>query len=103
MIGTGIPTRSWLRAPTRTISMIRTVALRSMAGIVNAQGVGYPNFWSLLNGHKGDYVPLDSRYQFGGSDPTTLRRGEAFPTDSLNVFSEVVDFDVLSEVYDTLF
>ena len=85
--------------------LIRTVALRSMAGIVNAQGVGYPNFWSLLNGHKGDYVPLDSRYQFGGGDPTTLRRGEAFPTDSLNVYDAYfsVDFDVLSEVYDTLF
>ena len=85
---------------------IRTVALRCVAGLVNQVGVGYSNFWTMLNGHMDpNCTPSNPIYSFGGGDPTTLRSGQASPTLELNIFraQTVWEFNILGEVYDTLF
>src|SRR3989475_12427052 len=85
---------------------IRTVALRCVAGLVDEVGVGYSNFWTMLNGHKDpNCTPVNSIYSFGGGDSTTLRSGQASPTQELNIFraQTVWEFNILGEVYDTLF
>ncbi|TMI68724.1 hypothetical protein E6H16_01340 [Candidatus Bathyarchaeota archaeon] len=85
---------------------VRTPALTSVAGLVNQLGVGYPNFYTLLNAHQNSgYTPSNPIYTFGGGDPTTLRYGQASPTTYLNIFNAQTawEFNVLGEVYDTLF
>src|SRR3989441_2208228 len=82
----------------------QTVALSSVAGLVDQKGIGYPNTWTMLNGHQGTYTPLNPLYTFGGGDPTTMRYGQASPPFELNVFNAQsdIEFRVLSEIYDTL-
>ncbi len=85
---------------------IRIAALRSVAGLNNQRGTSYTNFWSMLYGHQDPaYTPANSLYAFGGGDPTTLRWGQASGTTELNVFNvqTVWEFNVIGEVYDTLF
>ncbi len=84
----------------------RSVALRDMAGVVNQRGAGYSNFWSVLNGRDDlAYAPVDSRYRFGGGDPTTLRWGQTQGTTYLNPFWAFTtsELKVVGEIYDTLF
>ena len=85
---------------------IRIAELRSVAGLVNERGFGYSNFNTILNAHVNTtYKPENPIYQFGGGDPTTLRWGQASGTTSLNIFhaQTVWEFNVLGEIYDTLF
>src|SRR3989441_3833329 len=84
---------------------IRTAALRTVDGLVNEVGVGYPNTWTILNGRQGSYSPVNPMYQFGGGDPTTLRWGQASEPQYLNPFRAQTywEFNVIAEVYDTLF
>jgi len=84
---------------------IRIAALRSADGIVNALGFSYTNAATMQFAHKGTYTPSNSAYAFGGGDPNTLRWGQASGTSQLNVFNvqTVWEFNVLGEVYDTLF
>jgi len=87
-------------------SIIRTVALRSVSGLVNEMGAGYPNTWTLLNAHQDpSYTPVNPIYSFGGGDPSTLRWGMASGTNTLDIFNAqtIWEFTVLSAVYDTLF
>ena len=92
--------------------IVRTVALHSVAagstgpGLVNSLGVGYPNFYTILNAHQDpSYTPANPIYNFGGGDPTTLRYGQIFTPYELNIFNAQTpgEFNVLNEVYDTLF
>src|SRR5262249_19065631 len=84
------------------------LALTSMAGTVNQKGIGFSNFWSAQNGHKGPYTPNNPLYNFGGI-PTfagpTLRWGQSNTPFELNVFNAQfpVEFNTLGEIYDTLF
>jgi hypothetical protein len=84
---------------------VRTPALRAVSGLVNANGIGYGNQWTLLSGRKGSYTPIDSRYIFCGGNCNTLRMGQAQPVDFLNPYQAGTtwELNVLSEVYDTLF
>ncbi len=83
---------------------IRIPVLRSLAGAVNARGVAYPNFWTLLYGHNNTaYTPANSIYKFGGGS-NILRWGQRQGTSQLNVFNALTqwEFNVIGEVYDTL-
>ncbi len=84
---------------------IRTAALMSANGLVNGQGTGYDNQFTLLNARQGTYLPTNTIYYFGGNDPTTLRKGEAQPTDTLNPYNAYTkwELDVISQVYDAVF
>ncbi len=82
-----------------------SIALTDMAGLVDQRGVGFSNFWSVLNGRNNlTYTPVNSIYTFGGGT-STLRWGQSIGTFSLNPFTALTDEDltVLGEVYDTLF
>ena len=84
----------------------RWVALRSVGGLVNERGTGYPNFWTSLNGQKDpSYVPANPIYTFGGGDSSTMRWGQRQGTNLLNPFLSETPYEltVLGEVYDTLF
>ena len=88
---------------------VRTVALRSVAGLVDAPGAGFSNSWTILNAHKDfprpGYVLANPIYQFGGGDQTRVRWGQAEGTMELNIFNahSETEMNVLGEVYDTLF
>jgi len=80
-------------------------ALTSVGSLVNQRGNGYSNIWTMLNAQKGNYVPIDPKYSFGGGDPTILRWGQSSPTGVLNIFNigSVSEFQAIGEIYDTLF
>ncbi len=85
---------------------IRTIALSSVAGLVNARASGFNNVFTLLNARQDpSYTPVNPTYAFGGGDPTTLRYGQASPPSVLNIFNAQTtwDFQALGEIYDTLF
>lgn len=84
---------------------IRVAALRSIAGVVNARGASYPNSWTLLNARNDtSYTPANPLYKFGGGS-NIIRWGQRQGTSQLNPFKAetVWEFNVLGEVYDTLF
>ena len=87
---------------------VRFVALRDATGLVDQQGAGYPNFWSLLNGRPNpDNTPVNSLYDFGGTGTATddtLRWGQKQGTTKLNTFHARTpwEFNVLGAIYDVL-
>ena len=84
---------------------IRIASLRSMAGVVNQRGQSYPNFWTLVNGHNDTtYTPTNPLYSFGGRT-NTIRWGQKQGITQLNPFNAKTlwEFNVIGEVYDTLF
>jgi len=87
---------------------VRTGALRSVVNPVNSAGLGYENPWNFLIAHKSSYTPVDSRFQFDGGGPSdTIRWGQAGGDIVANLnpyFAQWVwEFNILGEVYDTLF
>ena len=83
---------------------IRIAGLRSMAGLVNARGISYTNFWTLLYGHNNTaYTPSNSIYKFGGGS-NTIRWGQRQGTSELNIFNALTQWEInaIGEVYDTL-
>ena len=83
---------------------IRTAGLRDIAGLVNLRGGGYTNSWTLLDGRDDtSYTPSNPIFAFGGGS-NTLRWGQRQGTTHFNPFlaSTVWEFNVISEVYDTL-
>jgi hypothetical protein len=87
-------------------SKLRTVALKSVAGIVNAVGIGYNNANTLQFASQNTaYTPQNSKYAFGGGVSDTLRYGQASGTTSVDLYNSqtVWEFQLANEVYDTLF
>jgi ABC-type transport system substrate-binding protein len=87
-------------------AITRVVSLRDVAGLVNERGVGYSNFWTLLNARANEaFTPTNSLYAFGGSaGPSTLRWGQRFAPGRLNPFTAftTAEFNVLRQIYDGL-
>ncbi|HZD12510.1 MAG TPA: ABC transporter substrate-binding protein, partial [Candidatus Binatus sp.] len=84
---------------------IRIAALRSVAGVVNMRGTSYPNAFTLMNAHNDTtYTPANPLYSFGGGT-NVLRWGQRQGTTQLNPFNAQTlwEFNVVGEVYDTLF
>jgi len=79
-------------------------ALREVGGLTNQLGFCYNNAYNILNAHKGSFTAASSKYHFGNGDSTTLRYGNATPTDQLNPFNaqSVWEFQLIGEIYDTL-
>src|SRR5437879_4876977 len=87
-------------------SKLRTVALKSVAGIVNAVGIGYNNANTLqFASQNAAYTPQNPKYAFGGGVTDTLRYGQASGTTSVDLYNSqtVWEFQLAGEVYDTLF
>jgi hypothetical protein len=84
---------------------LRTVVLKSALGLVNQLGFGYNNAFSLLSMHKSGTAPSNSKYAFGGSNPSILRYGQSGATTQLNVFNAqtVWEVQLVGEIYDTIF
>jgi len=80
-------------------------ALREVGGLTNQLGFCYNTGFNLLYAHRGAYTAADPKYHFGKGDSTTLRYGNATPTDQLNPFNaqSVWEFQLIGEIYDTLF
>jgi len=82
-----------------------SIALTDMDGLVDQSGVGFSNFWSVLNGRNNlGYTPSNPIYTFGGGTDT-IRWGQSEGTISLSPYDAETTSDsaVLGEVYDTLF
>ena len=87
---------------------VRGASLRSVAGLVNQIGLSYENAWVFNSAHKSSYSPVDSRFQFNAGGPSdTIRWGQAGGDIVANLspyFAQWVwEFNILGEVYDTLF
>ncbi len=86
----------------------RTAALRSVANPVETVGLAYENPWNFLISHKSSYVPVNPLFAFNGGGPSdTIRWGQAGGNivSSLNPYISqwVWEFNILLEVYDSLF
>jgi hypothetical protein len=87
-------------------SKLRTVALKSVAGLVNAVGIGYNNANTLQFASQNTaFTPQNPKYAFGGGVSDTLRYGQASGTTSVDLYNSqtVWEFQLANQVYDTLF
>src|SRR6266516_8019246 len=78
----------------------------TMSSLVSVLGYGLQaGFWSLLNMRQNPgYVPANNLYTPGGGNPSLIRRGFSQPVDNLSPFQTLTvwDFEIISQVYDTM-